>query len=112
MKKIIILIAMLCAFASAECNIRESENCILIFCNDDNYKFFGYMSKDGGSLELEETFNGKTVELRYYEGTTSLEPFCYRTEKDKYGVKIKEERKVGCKTPGEKWKEFREEYNF
>jgi hypothetical protein len=103
---------MLCAFALAKCDIKDSETCIFIFCFDDNYKFYGYMDKSGGSLTLEETFNDKTVELRYYNGSIGLEPHCYRTEKDKYGVKIKEEQKRVCKTPGEKWKEFREEYNF
>ena len=110
MKKIIILITMLCAFASAECKVDNSKELVHVFCKDEFAEFYAVMKKDGTYINYFETFNNNTMEVRDYllENNHTL---CERTDTDEYGVVIKKEW-YGCQTPGERWNALRKTWKF
>ena len=112
MKKIIVLIAMLCAFASANCRIgSNSSEFIDVFCKDSSENFSVTMKKDGKLIEYIDEFNNKTIKTVIYDDKiTRL--FCKKTAKDEYGIVIYEKILTGCKTPAETWNELRTIYHF
>lgn len=112
MKKIIILVAMLCAFASAECKINNysGEKFINVFCKDEVAELSITMKKSGESIHYIEKFNNKIIDVIIYAGDERTS--CVRTDKDEYGVVINKKSWFGCKTPGERWNELRKAYEF
>ena len=111
MKKIIILIAMLCAFASANCRIYNGEKFVSVFCENGSVNFSIYMRKDGKLIEYIDEFNNKTIKTVIYDDKiTRL--FCKKTTKDEYGFVIDEKILTGCKTPVETWNDLRTVYHF
>ena len=111
MKKIIILISILCTFVSAECKIDNSKKHVVnVFCKDKSAEFSITMGKAGAYINYIEKFNNKTIDVSIY--VEDNRTFCIRTEQDEYGVVINKKRWFGCKTPVERWNELRKVYNF
>ncbi len=114
MKKIIILIAMLCTFASANCRIGSSRvDFVSVYCNKNGYENFSiYMKQNGTLIEYTEEFNNKIINNTIYFDTATNSILCTKIDKDEYGVVIDKKTWLCKTTPVEKWNKFRTVYNF